>query len=170
MTQGTLVTDGPRPCIRLERRLVDPPTVVWQALTDREQLRSWFPCDVIVTGGRWEVGATITFPFPPEVIEMVLTGEVLVVDEPRALAFSWGEELLRFELSADGDGTRLVLFDELPADAAARNAAGWDECLDRLVGRVPPAGGWRQGFDSYVKAFEPVLGPQQGPPDGYKGE
>jgi uncharacterized protein YndB with AHSA1/START domain len=170
MTEGILVTDGTRPCVRLERRLVDPPSVVWQALTDREQLRSWFPCDVVVTGGRWEVGATITFTFPPEVIEMVLTGEVLLVDEPRVLAFSWGEEVLRFELSAEGDGTLLVLFDELESGAAARNAAGWDECLDRLEGRVPPEGGWRQGFDRYVKAFEPVLGPQQGPPDGYKGK
>jgi len=26
----------------------------------------WFPCDVIVAGGRWEAGAAISFPFPSE--------------------------------------------------------------------------------------------------------
>lgn len=49
-------TGRARPAVRLERQLADPPAVVWQALTDREQLRVWFPCDVIVAGGRWEVG------------------------------------------------------------------------------------------------------------------
>ncbi len=88
MERGTLLTDGARPAVRLERYLNDPPSVVWRAITDREQLRSWFPCDVIVAGGHWVVGAEITFRFPPEVIDMTLTGEVLVVDEPSTLAFS----------------------------------------------------------------------------------
>jgi hypothetical protein len=64
MTDGKLLTDRARPAVRLERVLSDPPLVVWRALTEREQLRSWFPCDVIVSGGRWEIGAAITFPFP----------------------------------------------------------------------------------------------------------
>ena len=51
MTDAELHTDGPRPAVRLERHLADPPAVVWRALTEREQLRSWFPCDVIVDGG-----------------------------------------------------------------------------------------------------------------------
>ena len=84
MTDATLITTGKRPAVRLERRLPDPPPVVWRALTDPDQLRSWFPCDVILEGGRWEVGASITFPFPPEVIEMTLSGEVLTIDEPNA--------------------------------------------------------------------------------------
>jgi uncharacterized protein YndB with AHSA1/START domain len=169
MTDGTLLTDGTRPAVRLERHLPDPPAVVWQAITDREQLRSWFPCDVVVEGGRWEVGAAITFPFPAEVIDLTLTGEVLVVDEPKALAFTWGEETLRFELRADGGGTRLVLVDELPPGFAARNAAGWEECLDRLVGIEAAPDAWRARFDAYAAAFEPALGPQEGPPAGHGG-
>src|SRR5437016_13463581 len=98
MTDATLLTSGKRPAVRLERHLPDPPSVVWRAITDRDQLRSWFPSDVVVAGGRWEIGAAISFPFPPEVIDMTLTGEVLAVDEPNVLAFSWGEEILRFEL------------------------------------------------------------------------
>jgi uncharacterized protein YndB with AHSA1/START domain len=169
MNDATLITDRGRPAVRLERQLPDPQPVVWQALTDREQLRSWFPCDVIVEGGRWEVGAAIAFPFPPEIIEMTLTGEVLEVDEPNALAFSWGEETLRFELAPRDGGTRLVLVDELPPGAAARNAAGWDVCLDRLLGLDPARDMWQPRFDVYSAAFAPVLGPQEGPPAGYKG-
>jgi uncharacterized protein YndB with AHSA1/START domain len=170
MTDATLLTDRARPAVRLERRLPDPPTVVWRALTDRQQLRSWFPSDVIVDGGRWEVGAAITFPFPPEVIDMTLTGEVLEVDEPNLLAFTWGEDTLRFELSPEEDGTRLVLVDELPAGSAARNAAGWEVCLDSLAGLEPVSDAWQPRFERYVAVFEPALGPQEGPPDGARVE
>src|SRR5438876_4816648 len=156
MTDATLLTTGERPAVRLRRHLPDPRAVVWRALTDRDQLRSWFPCDVIVEGGRWEAGASISFPFPPEVIEMTLSGEVLEVDEPNALAFTWGDDVLRFELSPEGDGTRLVLVDELPPDSAARNAAGWESCLDRLEGREPAPDAWQHRFEHYTAAFEPA--------------
>jgi uncharacterized protein YndB with AHSA1/START domain len=168
MTNATLITDSARPAIRLERHLNDPPAVVWRALTEREQLRSWFPCDVIVEGGSWKVGAAITFPFPEDVIDMTLEGEVLEVDELRVLAFTWGDEKLRFELSSENEGTRLVLIDELEAGAAARNAAGWEVCLDRLAG-VEPGDPWGPRFQAYIAAFEPTLGPQEGPPPGYRG-
>jgi uncharacterized protein YndB with AHSA1/START domain len=169
MTDATLVTGGNRPAVRLERVLSDPPPVVWRALTERERLREWFPCDVIVAGGRWEAGAAISFPFPPEVIDMTLTGEVLAADEPKLLCYTWGEETLRFELYPEGEGTRLVLTDQLPPGAAARNAAGWDDCLDRLTGLTPAPDAWKSRFAAYSAAFEPELGPQEGPPAGYKG-
>jgi uncharacterized protein YndB with AHSA1/START domain len=169
MNDATLINDRAHPAVRLERQLPGPPSVVWRALTDREELRSWFPCDVIVEGGRWEVGAAIIFPFPPEVIDRTLTGEVLEVDRPNALAFSWGEETLRFELTPQDHGTRLVLINELSPSAAARNAAGWDMCLDRLAGLDPPRE-WQSRFDVYSATFTSVLGPQEGPPAGYKGD
>ncbi|MGH3164591.1 MAG: SRPBCC domain-containing protein [Trebonia sp.] len=170
MTEGTLDTSGPKPAVRLERRLPDPPEVVWRAITDREELKAWFPCDVIVEGGRWEVGAKIAFPFPPEVIDMTLAGQVLAVEEPRLLSYTWGDqETLRFELYPDGDGTRLVLSDELEPGSAARNAAGWEDCLDRLAGQPPRHDAWQERFAAYSAAFTPEIGPQEGPPAGYKG-
>ncbi|KIA66318.1 SRPBCC domain-containing protein [Nocardia vulneris] len=161
MTEAQLRTDGERPAVRLERELVDPPPVVWQALTDREQLRAWFPCDVQVTGGVWRVGATIGFDFG-DGSGLLLDGEVLAVDEPKLLAFSWGDERLRFELAPHGSGTHLVLVNELAPDAAARNAAGWDACLDQLAGLEP--GDWKPRFEAYSAVFEPLIGPQSGPP------
>ena len=169
MTEARLLTDRSRPAVRLERHLGDPPAVVWRALTEREQLRSWFPCEVILSGGRWEVGAEISFPFPAELMDLTLTGVVLEVDEPHVLAYTWGDDTLRFELSPDGDGTRLVLIDELPRDSAARNAAGWEWCLDRLAGLEPAADGWRRQFERYAVEFERTLGPQQARPTASSG-
>jgi uncharacterized protein YndB with AHSA1/START domain/mannose-6-phosphate isomerase-like protein (cupin superfamily) len=166
MTDATLLTDRARPALRLERHLPDPPTIVWQALTQRDQLRSWFPSDVVVQDGRWEVGNTITFEFPSEGSALTLSGEVLEVDEPQTLAFTWGEETLRFELAPDGAGTLLILVNELSAAAAARNAAGWEQCLDRLAGLEVAPDSWRPRFEAYTSLFTPTLGHQDGPPNG----
>jgi uncharacterized protein YndB with AHSA1/START domain len=175
MTDHTAVpaldTAGPHPAVRLERYLPDPPPVVWRAITERGQLKEWFPCDVIVDGGRWVAGAAISFPFPPEVIDLTLTGTVLAVEEPSLLSYTWGaDEILRFELHPDGTGTRLVLTDQLQAGWAARNAAGWEDCLDRLAGLPADPGAWPRRFAAYSAAFEPVIGPQEGPPTDYKGD
>jgi uncharacterized protein YndB with AHSA1/START domain len=170
MTEPVLSTQGDRPSIRLERRLSDPPEIVWRSLTEPDRLSTWFPCQILVDGGTWRVGAALTFPFPPEVIEMTLTGEVLELDAPRLLVYTWGPETLRFELLDDDGGTRLLLTDVLAPASAARNAAGWDDCLDRLTGRTPEKGSWQPRFERYSATFEPLLGRQDGPPEGYKGE
>jgi uncharacterized protein YndB with AHSA1/START domain len=169
MTEATLLSGGQRASLRLERHLVDPPGVVWGALTDREQLLSWFPCDVEVVGGTWKVGAAIVFRFSPEVIDLTLQGQVLAVAEPALLSFSWGEETLRFDLSPEGAGTLMALTDELPPRIAARNAAGWEQCLARLARQeASEEPSWKVSFDGYVAEFSPRLGPQDGPPPGHK--
>lgn len=168
MTDACLLTDNPRPTVRVQRQLTDPPPVVWQALTDRDHLRAWFPCDVIVTGGRWEVGAGITFPFPPEMSNLTLTGTVLEIDEPSVLAFTWGEETLRFELAAHAGGTMLVVTDEVPAAAAARNAAGWEACLDRLAG-FDPGDAWQQRFEAYSASVRASARAPGAPAPGVQG-
>lgn len=163
---GTLGARGARPSVRLERDLPDPPPAVWRALTDPEELKSWFPTEIATD--RWAVGATLSFEFPDHP-EYNMTGTVLELDEPRLLAYTWGEETLRFELTpTESGGTRLVLYDELAPGIAARNAAGWQVCLDRLAGQVPDDGAWRPLFKQYSAAFEPELGPQEGPPPGFE--
>jgi uncharacterized protein YndB with AHSA1/START domain len=168
VSDATIEKGSANPRVRLERELADPPAVVWRAITEPSELARWFPCAVEVDGGQWRVGAKITFTFPKDVMDMTLFGEVLAVEEPRHLAYTWGEETLTFDLVASGTGTRLVLTDELERSAAARNAAGWEECLDRLEGQE--SSGWRARFDRYSAAFEGELGPQEGPPADYKGK
>ncbi len=90
-------------------------------------------------------------------------------DRGRSIA-ERGEETLRFELIPRAGGTRLVLVNELEPGGAARNAAGWEGCLDALAGIDPGEDAWRPRFDRYAAAFEPTLGPQEGPPPGYQGK
>jgi uncharacterized protein YndB with AHSA1/START domain len=161
MDDATLATGDAGPMIRLERVLRRPPAEVWRALTDRRELGSWFPCDILTA--EWKIGASLRFVFPQGEADD-LTGTVIECDEPNTLAFTWGDEILRFELAPFDGGTRLVLTDELGAAWAARNAAGWDVCLEHLEGRTTPPTLWSSRFDRYVDRFMPVLGPQEGPP------
>ena len=162
MNDATLRTEGVRPTLQFERTLPHPILAVWTTITDGDELQSWFPCEIVVD--EWAPGAPLTFVFH-EHPHLHLTGTVLDVDTPTLLEFMWGEERLRFELTALGDdSTRLVFTDELPASIAARNAAGWEICLDRLLAPSPATGGWQERFDRYVAAFEPTLGAQEGPP------
>lgn len=167
MSEASLTTGGTQgAAIRLERVLPDPPQVVWQALTDREQLKAWFPSDVIVADGKWEPGASISFVFGAEVDSLTMKGEVLEAREPESLAFTWGEETLRFTLAPHGTGTLLVLIDELRPGVAARNAAGWEDCLELLAGGKRDKAAWKPRFERYTALFSPALGEQEGPPAG----
>ena len=167
MTEATLLTTDDRPVLRFERHLHKPIDVVWRALTDFEELQSWFPTNIVTD--RWEVGAPLTFVFR-EHEAPDFTGTVLEYDAPSVLAFTWGDDdSLRFELTATDDGgTHLVLTDQLRASIAARNAAGWDVCLDRLVLGDDADGAWKPRFDRYSASFSSKLGPQEGPPPGFE--
>jgi uncharacterized protein YndB with AHSA1/START domain len=164
MSDAMLDTGGARPAVRFVREPRQPPEVVWRALTDPAELRTWFPSDIVTD--EWRVGAKLSFPFRNNE-GPTLTGVVLEVDEPRLLVYTWADDTLRFELTPLPDGgTRLVLINEVDGDVAARNAAGWDVCLEYLLGNKPEPDAWKALFERYVATFEPELGSQQGPPAG----
>ena len=164
MTDATLLRAGDRPILRFERRLAQPIDVVWRAVTDPAEMRAWFPTRVEIT--EWKVGATLTHHFDEHGIDP-LPGTVLEWDPPHRVSFTWGTDTIGFSLAPAAEGgTHFVLTEELDAGIAARNAAGWETCLDRLesgVEREP----WRLRFDRYVAQFEPTLGHQDGPPEGF---
>jgi uncharacterized protein YndB with AHSA1/START domain len=165
MTEATLLRTGDRPVLRFERHLPKPHDQVWKAVTDPVEMRSWFPTRIEIH--QWEVGASLTHHFDDHDIDP-LPGTVLEWDPPRRVSFTWGEDTIGFELTAAADGgTVFVLTEELGAHVAARNAAGWQSCLDRLeFGSERET--WQSRFDHYVAAFEPTLGHQDGPPAGYR--
>jgi uncharacterized protein YndB with AHSA1/START domain len=159
--EATLLRTGQRPILRFERQLPRPVDDVWRACTEPEGLRTWFPTRIEID--EWKVGATLTHHFEGHAMEP-LPGEVLECDPPRRLSFTWGTDTISFTLSpADDGGTTFVLTEELGASIAARNAAGWEVCLDRLV-NGGDGGAWQPRFERYVAEFEPVLGSQEGPP------
>ncbi len=81
---------GDRESRRFERRLPHPPHKVWRALTDAGELAGWFP-EELLTSER----------------------EILEQDPPRVLAYTVGDEKLRWELSPIPGGCLLVLTAEV---------------------------------------------------------
>ena len=176
MEEASLNKDGKRYTLLLQRRLPHSVEKVWRVLTERELLRQWFPCDV---EGDWVVGAPLRFTFlhgeGDGLSEEELSGEVLAVDPPRYLEFTWGEHLYRCRLTNEADGCTLAFSDSFDDPSmGARNAAGWELCLQNLDLLLEGAAvakfavdAWQEKFERYVKKFEKQAGPQQGMPEDY---
>jgi uncharacterized protein YndB with AHSA1/START domain len=165
---GELDRSDGRATVRFTRRLPHAPAKVWRALTEPEHLEAWFPTTI---DGERVAGAKLSFAFRDLDIPPV-DGQMLAYEPPELLELMWSDELLRFELSPDGDGTLLrftASFDEL--GRAARDGAGWHACLDLLAvdlsGEAAPWGPgdrWRQVHPGYVERFGPeaaTIGPPQ---------
>jgi uncharacterized protein YndB with AHSA1/START domain len=168
---GELERHEDRVVLRFTRRLSHPPEKVWRALVEPEHLAVWFPTTI---DGERAAGARLRFRHRDDLAEP-FDGEMLAFEPPSLLELRWGGDVLRFELEADGDGTLLVFTDTLEElGKAARDGAGWHECLDRLVcelaGQAPPwasADRWRQVHPRYVAH----LGPEAatiGPPEEWE--
>jgi uncharacterized protein YndB with AHSA1/START domain len=157
---GTILREGDRVGLHFRRVLHHPQERVWRALTESEDLRHWFPCDVV---GDRHAGAALKMPFWPGIVEKydldddpVLDGELLVWEPYSVFEFRWDTEILHWELTPHQDGTELLLTtwlvptpDAPPAEAAA---AGYHVCLDALAGvldaAVPsePTGAFREAL------------------------
>ncbi len=141
--------------LRFERRLAHPIDKVWYVLTDEHETCYWFPGRIV---GPREAGAQVRFVFepkPPGVLDdgfaaliaskqeawkdappEDFAGEIVAFEPPRLFELLWGGDRARFELSPDGDGTRLV-FHYTFVEADARDiGAGWHVSLDFLGNRL----------------------------------
>jgi|SRR6185437_8656116 len=166
MDRGTYVELDGRPAVRFQRSYDHPVERLWAAITDPDELPHWFPSKVAMKA---EVGGAIEFTDDPNVEPHY--GTILVYEPPTRLAYTWGENELRFELEPIGDNRcQLTLIDVLPAqDVAARNAAGWTVCLaeldKHLAGEVTDgphsdtAESWREHYDSLVASGMPSGAP-----------
>jgi uncharacterized protein YndB with AHSA1/START domain len=155
---GTYEEIDGRPAVRFERRYPHPVERVWRAVTEPGELVHWFPTTVEVD---LREGGEMAFTFPGGEMEP-MEGSVTVLDPPHRFAFLWGEEELRIELEPDGDGCRLEFTHLISSrDAAARNAAGWHLCLDRL-GSLLSSSGWSELYEEYQRRGVPAGAPIPG--------
>jgi uncharacterized protein YndB with AHSA1/START domain len=166
---GTYEIVDDRSALSFERRLAHSIERVWRAVSEPAELAHWFPSAV---SGDLTPGATLSFAFPDDELP-TMQGEVIAVDPPRSFAFTWGDDVLRIELAGDDDGCVLrftVLFDD--AERAARDAAGWHVCLDRLEQRLGGAptqaptseatADWRAHYEEYQRRGLPAGAPVPG--------
>ncbi|HEX3512074.1 MAG TPA: SRPBCC family protein [Solirubrobacteraceae bacterium] len=148
-----------RVVLRFERSLPHAPERVWQALISVDELTAWHPTPFELEpspGGTVRFRADLGGPEMPQ-------GKVLAYDPPRTLAYTWGEDELRFTLTATGERCLLVLehtFEDRMK--AARDAAGWELCLRALeralageAGRLADDGGgpWAELNRDYEERF-----------------
>jgi uncharacterized protein YndB with AHSA1/START domain len=168
---GTLVEIDGKPALRFVRHYAHPMERVWRAISDPAEMRAWFPSNV---EGERTLGAELAFVDddqrqaaidagePTRAEGPMFTGRVVVFDPPRVFSFTWGDELLRFELHEQGAGTRLVFTQVLSHQSvAARNGAGWHQCiggLDALLGQSVPDEDWRAVYEDYLARIGPDLG------------
>lgn len=120
--------DADRWTLVFRRDLPHPPEKVWAALTDPGQLGQWSPYtadrDLGTTGD-----ATLTM-VDSDAGEHI-PAEVTRADRPTLLEYTWGTDLLRWELTPTGGGTLLVLHHTVKdRDWLPKVAAGWHLCLD----------------------------------------
>ena len=118
---------GDRWTLVFVRDLRHPPEKVWAALTDPAQLREWSPFIADRDLGR-PGGATLTMIDGEHAEDLPAT--VTRAEPPTLLEYTWGKDLLRWELAPKERGTRLTLQHTIEdRDWVPKVAAGWHICL-----------------------------------------
>lgn len=128
---GTFARAGDFVDVNFDRLYSHPIEKVWRALTDPERLADW-------------MGASTVEPFVGGKIAMMIgspgamSGEILTWDAPNVLEFTWNnptspEAVIRYELTAEGTGTRMrFTHSHMPYASSARMMPGWHWFFDRL--------------------------------------
>lgn len=146
--------------LRFARELRHPPERVWRALTDPSLLDQWAP----FTASR-DLGTPgdATLVMVDGDTRAPLDATVRIAEPPALLVYEWGSDLLRWELTPTGGGTRLVLRHTTGGrDMLGKVTAGWHLCvrvLELLLDGTPHGvirGGDAKlyGFDDLCAAYE----------------
>ena len=90
-----------------------PPEIVWEALTNPEELSAWL---MATTDFKAEVGSRFTMQAKPMgKWNGKIYGEVLISEKFRVLAYTWkgdqmkSDTIVKWTLTPENDGTKLVL-------------------------------------------------------------
>jgi uncharacterized protein YndB with AHSA1/START domain len=156
-------TDRQRWTLVFVRVLPHSPAKVWTALTDPGQLRAWAPFTADRDLGR--VGAATLTMIDGDVSESS-AAPVTRAERPSLLEYTWGTDLVRWQLAPIGSGTRLSL-EHTVGDRqwVPKVAAGWHLCLDvaeRLLAGQPVEPirgedaknhGWERLHDAYAETL-----------------
>jgi len=155
--KGKLNKVGRDYVLRFERFYPHPREDVWAALVEPAKLASWFPTTI---EGERRAGAALKFVFAGGE-GPALDGQIRIFEPPRVLEYSWGNDVLRFELEPAPGGCALVFTTSVAQRSnAPRDATGWEGCLDNLDGvlsgaapRGPASAKFAERYRGYLAAF-----------------
>jgi uncharacterized protein YndB with AHSA1/START domain len=152
MTPGTVTNFDDSATVRFERVIDAAIDRVWQALTEQDDMSRWLaPTQFEARSGG---AVSIDFGEGGKVV-----GTVTAIEAPNTLEYTWdftgeGESILRFELTANGPQTKLVLEHRLlPHNQGVGYGAGWHAHLDVLEAHL----GGREPVD-WDERFSRVIG------------
>jgi uncharacterized protein YndB with AHSA1/START domain len=155
----TQIDDG-RWTLVYARDFRHPPAKVWAALTRADQLSAWTP---FRTARDLTEEGPLTLSMIDGETTVDLPATVRRVEPLTCLEYTWGPDVLRWELVPTETGTRLTLFHTVQdRDWVPKVAAGWHLCLlvaDHLMDGQPIAPirgqdamnyGWSELNDAYA--------------------
>jgi uncharacterized protein YndB with AHSA1/START domain len=163
LAEVSVVPDGDAWTLIFIRDLRHPPKVVWAALTDPDEIDRWAPFAASRDLGRTG-DATLTTVDGDDRDD--LPAVIRRAEAPVLLEYTWGDDLLRWELEAYGEGTRLILRHTVGDRAVAQFAAGWHICIatmERLLdgadvrairGHEAIGHGWTELREAYAEKLE----------------
>jgi uncharacterized protein YndB with AHSA1/START domain len=143
--------------VRYERHLKHSVEEVWSYLTDNDKLPQWFSelrVDELREGG------VIKFDMGDGSFEEM---KILDLKMNSVLEYTWGQDIVRFELSQEQDGCSLVLLEKIHTitDHTPRDLAGWHVCLDVIAALldgkiIDRKDEWKKWYEKYVQAVNLV--------------
>lgn len=155
---------GERWTLVFVRPFAHPPEAVWAALTDPARLRAWAPFTADRDLGR-PGPAILTMIDGAEAED--LPASVRAAVPPTRLEYTWGDDLLHWELERLDAGTRATLQHTVEArDWVPKVAAGWHLCLfvaerlldDRPIAPIRGAEAMDYGWQGLADAYAERLG------------
>jgi len=141
---------------RFERHLKHSVEKVWALLTENDKLAKWFSqlqVDDLREGG------LIKFDMHNGTYEELT---ILELKRFSVLEYTWGEDIVRFELYPESAGCRLLLIEKITNITAhtPKDLAGWHVCLEvinaLLVGRIMESreNEWKAWYQKYVQLID----------------
>jgi uncharacterized protein YndB with AHSA1/START domain len=139
---------------RFERHFKHSVEEVWSWLTDNDKLPKWFSelrVDELRKGG------VIKFDMQDGTFEELT---ILELEINSILEYTWGEDIVRFELNPEQEGCCLVLIEKMKTitNHTPKDLAGWHVCLNiinaLLDGRTieDRKEEWKKWYEKYVQA------------------
>ncbi|WP_026905924.1 SRPBCC family protein [Paucisalibacillus globulus] len=142
--------------VTYNRQLEQPQKVVWEMLTNNDKLSLWFNELRIIEHNQG--GGYLNFDMGDGTYEKM---DITDYQEYNVLEFTWGDDLVRFELIDQGNRCNLLLIEKVTklTEHTPKDLAGWHVCLDVIAMILDKKevenrmDSWKYWFEKYNEAL-----------------